>query len=370
MPSVNEILAGYQIDPTLGFLPQASPNQPIGGSFFDLDEIFFNFQNHIKEKSLRQQLSRIKTISGIKDLDRRELERFMLMISFFGHAFLRVEPILNSLPPVIAKAWVEAANLLNRLPIMAHASLVLQNWDLVDPDKKMELDNLKTIMQFNPEIDESWFYLVTTEIERVGGPSLKTGLEALNLCEKGDDHEATKRMESSLRIIQKMNTVLKRMYEKCEPTYFYHKIRPYLSSFEEVKYSGCTPEFRSYHGGSAAQSSLLQFLDILMGIKYDQHPSAKFYLKEMRKYMPGIHADFLNYAESLPKLSSYVPRFPRFKEILLECKNELVQFRGEHMKMVALYIMKQAKDSGETAIGTGGTSPMRFLKQVRDSGKD
>lgn len=369
MFSIDQVLSNYEINPQLGFLPPVSPNQPIGKSFSELDDIFANFQQHIEEKTIRQALLSINPILGIENLNRRELERLMLMLSFFGHAFLRVGQNTSALPANIARAWDETADILGRLPIMAHASLVLQNWELIDPKGEMELDNMKTIMQFNPEIDESWFYLVTTEIERCGGPAIKKGLEAIRLFEMEDDSAAMGRMESILTIIQKMNAVLKRMYENCRPIFFYNHIRPYLSSFEEVQYQGCIPEIRSYHGGSAAQSSLLQFLDILMGINYDQHPSAKFYLREMRKYMPGIHAEFLEYAESLPLLSSYASKFPGFNKILLACKNELVQFREEHMKMVALYIMKPAKDSDEKAVGTGGTSPMRFLKQVRDSGK-
>ena len=49
------------------------------------------------------------------------------------------------------------------------------------------------------------------------------------------------------------------MYEHCQAEIFFQTIRPYLASFQNVIFEGVDDlPVRNYHGGSAAQSTLIQ----------------------------------------------------------------------------------------------------------------
>jgi len=69
---------------------------------------------------------------------------------------------------------------------------------------------------------------------------------------------------------------LKCMQEGCHPFIFYHRVRPFLSGWKQnpalpfgVLYEGVSPYKQQFYGGSAAQSSLLPFLDIGLGISHE-----------------------------------------------------------------------------------------------------
>jgi indoleamine 2,3-dioxygenase len=69
------------------------------------------------------------------------------------------------------------------------------------------------------------------------------------------------------------------MYEKCSPPIFYHQIRPFLAGSKNMAAAGLPDgvfydtgngngKWRQHSGGSNAQSSLIQFFDIVLGIEH------------------------------------------------------------------------------------------------------
>jgi indoleamine 2,3-dioxygenase len=79
-----------------------------------------------------------------------------------------------------------------------------------------------------------------------------------------------------------LTMTLKRMYEHNEPDVFYHQLRPFLAGSKNMGHAGLPngvyydvgdgverPEnWLQLSGGSNAQSSLIQALDIFLGIKH------------------------------------------------------------------------------------------------------
>jgi hypothetical protein len=68
--------------------------------------------------------------------------------------------------------------------------------------------------------------------------------------------------------------------ERCDPYVFYKKLRQILSGWSNnpavpdgIVYEGVSDEPKKYNGGSAAQSSTIQAIDIALGIKH--HPVRK-----------------------------------------------------------------------------------------------
>lgn len=68
--------------------------------------------------------------------------------------------------------------------------------------------------------------------------------------------------------------------ERCDPYVFYKKLRQILSGWNNnpvvpdgIIYEGVSDEPKKYNGGSAAQSSTIQAIDIALGIRH--HPVRK-----------------------------------------------------------------------------------------------
>ena len=112
--------------------------------------------------------------------------------------------------------------------------------------------------------------------------------------------------------IKGMCDSLSAMREGCHPFIFYHRVRPFLSAWKHnptlpkgVIYEGVSNERQQYYGGSAAQSSLLPFLDIALGVSHQSIKSQDF-LRSMREYMPKAHREFLGYLEQVACVREFV----------------------------------------------------------------
>ena len=362
----------FEIDPVRGFLPGQDPLSSLPAAYQAWEELAAELSEAILQGTIREKIEQLPLIEAPRSQDKRILERAMLLLSFFGHAYVNAPPKLavQQVPESIAIPWVQVAGTLGRLPVLSHASVVLNNWNRLDPSREMSLDNLATQLQFREGKDESWFYLVTVYIERHGARAIPVLLQCLEHCEKELWEKAAACLVRAKDILAELKTALVRMYEQCEPEVFYHQIRPFLASFNQVQYRGIEPLTRSYHGGSAAQSSLLQFFDAALGMNYDHHPATKDYLLEMRKYMPPRHAAFLQQIESRSTLRANSRKQPVLKMAYEEAVQQLIEFRNEHLKIVSLYIIKPAKNSQGSAKGTGGTNPLLFLKSIRNRNQE
>lgn len=94
--------------------------------------------------------------------------------------------------------------------------------------------------------------------------------------------------------LQDLTSTLKRMHEKCTPAVFFHQLRPFLAGSKNMTAAGLPygvfydlgegkGEWHQYSGGSNAQSSLIQALDIFLGVNHsapgDVRPSGTSYIE-------------------------------------------------------------------------------------------
>ncbi|MEM9822643.1 MAG: hypothetical protein AAF985_16290 [Bacteroidota bacterium] len=365
MPAIKSILHQFDVDYDRGFLPPKDPLGQLPPEYGAWDELARDFTAYINAGVIRDRINQLPLIDSPAFTNQAELERAMLLLSFFAHAYVHFSPKHNHLPPSLAIPWVKVAQALKRKPILSHSSVVLNNWRKLDPAGPIRTDNLATLCQFHGGLDESWFYLITVEIEQVGAKAIPLVLQAITAIETDDFAQASRCLEQTNLVLVDLHDALKKMYEHCAPTTFYHRVRPYLASFEQINYQGTGLEPQSHHGGSAAQSSLLQFFDAAFGIEYP-NPSTADYLKLMRHHMPFQHAAFLAYVETKTTLPLAAAKDQRLALEYKKAIKQLTEFRNEHLKIVALYIIKQAKLDQSSSIGTGGTNPMVFLKSIRN----
>jgi len=359
------MLDSYNIDIANGFLPAHEPLEALPDEFEIWDSMAREFSGLLNAGVFRTQAESMPIIDDVSSLQTSmELERAMLLLSIFGHGFVWQDYESSGyVPESIAIPWTLVAERLGRPPTLAHASLVLNNWKKLEPNDSIKLGNLRTLIQFHGGLDESWFYLVTTEIEAIGAGVLKQ-FDRIQQAAQSDDFQ---QIENSLEMVREslvaLNTTLNRMYENCDPYIFYNRIRPFLASFENIEYKGCKQNPRSYFGGSAAQSSLLQAIDAMFSIEHQEEQS-RSYLVKMRGYMPTGHAAYISGLENDKPLAHAIEQHNGCRHIHTACVDALIEFRQSHLKIVAQYVSSQMSQTGPGHIGTGGTDPMVFLKQV------
>ena len=407
---VSAILRKYDVDPHRGFLPSQDPLQRLPYARYHLWEDLADDLPKLLGARLgqaREPLRQLPVLSTDKLVTDAELRRAHLLLCLFAHAYVwgGLMP-LDVIPEGIAKPLWEVSQRLGIPPILSHTSIVLYNWRRLDSEADVCMENLSTLNNFFDGRDESWFYLITVEVEARGAGAIVPMMLAIDaisrlkeeqanveanlqqqqrvlrqlsksrshsVCSVGaerddqsDDDEGasstaptpwklgrsmslddgqsesrdqdrfimvgsatgednaddgvtlsdaligelslprvtmyvTGQLRKIATAVRGMVTSLASMREGCHPFIFYHRVRPFLSGWKHnptlkdgVIYQGVTSERQQFYGGSAAQSSLLPFLDISLGVSHENSKSKDFLLA-MRDYMPRLHREFLTY---------------------------------------------------------------------------
>lgn len=322
----------------------------------------------------------------------------------------------QTIPPQLTVPLFEVCERLEVPPVATYAGVCLWNYKPIFPDEPTDdLDNLACLQTFTGSLDEQWFYLVSVAIEARGAPSIPLMLEAITAARIGKARVVTERLQQLAEILDEINSLLQRMYDNCDPYIFYNRIRPYLAGSKNMADAGLpngllyddgvnTPEYRQYGGGSNAQSSLIQFFDIVLGVEHrptgvsrkDQTPedaskARNSFIHEMRAYMPGPHRRFLEHIDSIANIRSFVESRsdPALRLAYDACLSMLRAMRDKHIQIVSRYIIVQARGArretqtqtnqpatqnlataappdSKKLRGTGGTALIPFLKQARD----
>jgi indoleamine 2,3-dioxygenase len=310
--------------------------------------------------------------------------------------------LAKRLPPAITVPFLKSAAHLEVHPIATYAALNLWNWrplkeglDITQPD------NLVALHTASGSDDESWFLMISSAMEARAGPMIEMMLTAIDAVDSDDRLNVIEALESFRRSMDDIGSLVERMDERCNPQRFYHGIRPILAGSMGMESAGLPKgvfydegdgkgSWRKYRGGSNGQSSLLQFCDAVLSVN---HARCNGFHAEMRQYMPGPHARFLEDVENIANIRSYVDSH-RNDKILLLAFNEAVAalsgFRDKHIALVTRYIIipsrmpkpagavnrrdiasastKLAGEEPQTKelIGTGGTKLIPFLRTSRD----
>lgn len=254
-------------------------------------------------------------------------------------------------------------------------------------------------------------------------------LDAIAAARVNDSRMVTECLHTFAERLDELGTLLQRMYENCDPHVFYHRIRPFLAGSKNMADAGLPngvifedgsgqETYRQYGGGSNAQSSLIQFFDIVLGVEHrptgekrndsseseyegTAPPPRHNFIQDMRSYMPGPHRRFLEHVSNVANTREFVEshRTNRALSIAYDaCLAMLRALRDKHIQMVSRYIIVKSRESRSdsrslspraapqpiihaTAMknnsrdsrpaskklrGTGGTALIPFLKQARD----
>ena len=370
---------GVQIEFNLlknGFLP-ATICTTLNEEYSDLEDCLGQLPKLLATNTFKKDLSNLKIYANFDALTLSELERAMLLYSYLGHSYMWGEASTpSSLPENIAKPWVEISKLLKRPPILSYASYALNNWVPVDGDKEeLEPENIVILQNFFGGIDEDWFIMIHVAIEF----EAKKLLRSLGQFFLSDEKEEL--LEEALISIKKINTIMNRMPERCDPYIYYNRVRPYIFGWKNnpatsngVIYEGVeefSNEPKFFRGETGAQSSIVPAVDALLGINHSEDP-LRVYLDEMRDYMPFEHRQLLNNLDKWSNQENIKKKRKNIAKSSLGLLDELVfevkEFRNTHLTFARDYIHTQSEESktNSNSVGTGGTPFMQYLEKHLD----
>jgi indoleamine 2,3-dioxygenase len=377
-------LPSFGISPQRGFLPEQDPLDRMPTQFGQWDEIGRELPTLLAAGRARQMLSDLPVLDPSSLHDGSEIERAMLLLSYFGHAYVWGEKTAaDCLPASIAIPWHRVALRLGRPPVLSYASYALHNWQRVDPRGPVELGNIALLQNFLGGQDEEWFILVHVDIEAKAAEIIREIGTAQAAVVNRQIDELTSRLITIGATLDRMYQTLSRMPERCDPYIYYNRVRPYLYGWKDqpalpdgLLYDGVAEYERKrqkFRGETGAQSSIIPSLDALLGVTHKDDP-LRAYLREMRDYMPPGHRAFIAAVEQGPSVRQLlIDRATgngdaKLRDAYNACVKRIEQFRSKHLEYAASYIQKQSQRDRKnpTDIGTGGTPFMRYLKKHRD----
>ena len=183
--------------------------------------------------------------------------------------------------------------------------------------------------------------------------------------------------------LQAMYDVLCRMPERCDPYVYFHRVRPYIFGWRNnpslpngVIYEGVDAydaQGQAFRGETGAQSAIIPAMDAVLGITHEKD-ELRDYLMEMRNYMPPMHVKFIEAVEAGPSVRNMVVSagVKELKSVFNECVSIVGDFRAKHLEYAGTYIHAQAQATpgNPSAVGTGGTPFMVYLRKHRDESKE
>eukprot|EP00055_Hartaetosiga_balthica_P005921 m.18061 g.18061 ORF g.18061 m.18061 type:complete len:315 (+) comp4893_c0_seq2:504-1448(+) len=302
----------------------------------------------------------------------------MMLLNGFVWCLGEHFPVSNVPAPLSTLAVISAKRIGN-LPILTHCVVSLFN--VIPTEGKTwetakRAEDFKLLHSFTGTQDESWFFLVTVEIELMSVEVMKTMKRILEGIDALSQEELEKELRHVAVGVDTMSTSLARMGEHLNADVFYCQLRPFLSGWKGndnlphgLPFEGEDEKYSKLSGASASQSTSIAMIDAFIGTKYpDDH-----FLINMRDYMPSDHRQSLQYI--LDQSAKLRYRIDISGENVKGAFNAIVKsvhnFRSEHIRIVARYVVTPSakhKKEGEGSVkGTGGTKPIAFLKNVRDA---
>lgn len=304
----------------------------------------------------------------------------MLHYAFMVQAYVWGEAETPThLPKNLAVPIVALADRLGQQPILTYNEYVLHNWDLIDPNLPIGLDNIYMIQKFLAGQDEAWFVLIHVAIEARAGEIFAAMIEIIAALKKADAQAVQLHLETMATVWADINALFDRMPERCDPYIYFERVRPYIHGWKDnpalpngliyegvERYKGQGQTFR---GQTGSQSSIVPSMDALLNIGHAADP-LKAYLDQLHIYRPPGHRQFIDDIRHHSRLRAFTQKTGDAG--LTKAYNANVQavadFRSRHLEYAASYINKQGKKTSgnDPEVGTGGTPFMRYLKKHRD----
>lgn len=420
-------LDDYDVSVENGFLPTQPPLDVLPDAYYQpWEDIVKNLQGLVLSKRLRGVVDKLPVLSTDRLQDAQQWRRAYSILGFITHAYIwGGNKPAERIPAPITIPFLETCEELELPPVATYAGLVLWNWKpLFESERTDTLSNLDMLHTFTGSMDEKWFYLVSVAIEARGAPLIPMMLHAISAARRGNREVVLNCLRNFAERVDELGVLLTKMYDNCDPHVFYNRIRPYLAGSKNMADAGLPngvvfdnggpinkQRYVQFSGGSNAQSSIIQFFDLVLNVEHrptgqkkgDEPHSAKkappkSFIHEMRKYMPGPHARFLQEVGKVANLRAFVEEHSYDSALTVAFDASLAMLsalRDKHIQIVSRYIIIQSaaakqradadggKDNKKVDLahrpksaekgdekkglkGTGGSTLIPFLRQARD----
>ncbi|NP_001229653.1 indoleamine 2,3-dioxygenase 1 [Ornithorhynchus anatinus] len=348
----------------------------------------------IETKQLHAEVQKLPLLTIDQLQGHRELRLAHLALGFITMGYVWQEGDKNAakiLPKKIAVPFCQISEKLDLPPVLVYADCILANWKKKDPNRPMDLENLDTIVSLPGGDNSKAFFLVSLLVELAAASAVKVIPVIMDALSREDASSLQIALHELTSSVQKTQDAFTLIHDHVDSTCYYETLRIFLSGWKDnpllpdgLLYEGVWKTPKEFSGGSAAQSTIIQCFDLLLGIQHSSRDEAAAnFLKRMRDYMPPAHRDFLQLVASGPTVRPFVlsKGDPDLQKAFDKCVSALVALRNYHLKVVAKYIVwpgqklqreenqKEGLQKELVALekGTGGTGFMQFLKTVRDS---
>ena len=383
-PEARPTLGSFDISEETGFIPERPPLASLPPYFREWEGLVGQLSEKLRCKELR------RAVHGLPELEfseetlqgDEEWRRALVVLSFLfqGYMWQDGEAGLPSKMPAVLSVPFHAVTQRIGVPLVGvYAATAIYNWHTLDSEKPMELENIHSNVTYTGTEDESWFYMISLQVELEAVPALRAIWDGVGTRTEGDTAGLVGHLATVESALTAMERGLRRMSEQCKPKVFFVEIRPYFAGTKGLDvfpdgmiYEGVDSKPHKYYGSSAGQSSAIRAVDLFVGVEHSG-PDEKF-LAAMEDYMPRKHRQFLRYLARQPPLRQYVVE-SRNEELIRQFNGVVeafVRYRSYHITLVTRYIVNQRVHSVNASLdmkGTGGTHFMKFLKSVRDNTK-
>jgi len=376
-------IADYGITEEFGYLPSHDPAQSLSAGNEEWDQFGKDLPKLLMGTNFRKRVQALPKFNIDKLNGEAEIQRAMLVLSYIGQAYQWSDnQAATVMPQVLAKPWYEVGKLVGRPPILSYQSYASDNWRRFDKAAPIECGNIGLLQCFLGGQDEEWFILIHIDIEKKAGKALKAIEEAQEAVVAQDGEKVEAALIKMRAALSAMYEVLGRMPERCDPYIYFHRVRPYIFGwrnnpslpdgvvYEGVdEYKGVGQKFR---GETGAQSAIIPAMDGVLGIEHEKD-ELREYLMEMRTYMPPKHVAFIQAVEAGPSVRNFVTTIKKssLTQVFNDCIELVANFRAMHLEYAGTYIHAQAQATpgNPSAVGTGGTPFMIYLRKHRDETK-
>lgn len=376
-------IADYGITEEFGYLPAHDPAQSLSTGNEEWDQFGKDLPKLLMGTNFRKRVQALPKFNIDKLNGEAEIQRAMLVLSYVGQAYQWSDnEAATVMPQVLAKPWYEVGKLVGRPPILSYQSYASDNWRRFDQAGPIECGNIGLLQCFLGGQDEEWFILIHIDIEKKAGRALKAIEEAQEAVVAQDVEKVEAALIKMRAALSAMYEVLGRMPERCDPYIYFHRVRPYIFGwrnnpslpdgvvYEGVdEYKGVGQKFR---GETGAQSAIIPAMDGVLGIEHERD-ELREYLMEMRTYMPPKHVAFIQAVEAGPSVRNFVTTVKKssLTQVFNDCIELVANFRAMHLQYAGTYIHAQAQATpgNPSAVGTGGTPFMIYLRKHRDETK-
>jgi indoleamine 2,3-dioxygenase len=376
-------IADFGITEEFGYLPAHAPALALSAGNEEWDQFGRDIPKLLMGSNFRSRVKALPEFNINKLNGEAEIQRAMLILSYIGQSYQWSENNPATLMPAkLAIPWHQVGKLVGRPPILSYQSYASDNWRRFDASGPIECGNIGLLQCFLGGQDEEWFILIHIEIEKKAGKALKAIEDAQNAVSENDADQLEAALTNLRSALAAMYEVLGRMPERCDPYIYFHRVRPYIFGwrnnpslpdgviYEGVdEYQGVGQKFR---GETGAQSAIIPAMDAVLGIDHERD-ELREYLMEMRMYMPPKHVAFIEAVEAGPSVRNFVTIVKRapLTTVFNDCVELVANFRAMHLEYAGTYIHAQAQATpgNPSAVGTGGTPFMTYLRKHRDETK-